>query len=340
MHSSHATRAAIIAGVVFSFAFVTAEWNLRQKGFKPLFNDDKFLWADKRPEASKPIHAATVFIGSSRIKYDLDIDTWRSITGEDAVQLALVGTSPVKVLHHLAADSSFRGKVVVDVTEVLFFSQNPMVHKSAADAIKYYDRQTPAEKMSAKLGVGLEAKISLLEEGKFSLTEILNDLQLPNRPGVFAMPAFPKGFQFTTRHRQSYMADFYLKNPDDINRQTKIWKMLVLGDPVPPPTGDTLARLLSEISSGVEKIRARGGRVIFVRTPSSSPMIEEEDARYPRSKYWDQLLAATNSQGIHFKDDPETASLICPEWSHLTVEDARKYTQHLARKLGQLNWFQ
>lgn len=44
-----------------------------------------------------PPDKSTVFIGSSRIKFDLDIDTWEGITGDHAIQLACVGSTPIPV---------------------------------------------------------------------------------------------------------------------------------------------------------------------------------------------------------------------------------------------------
>ena len=46
----------------------------------------------------EPPDESTVFIGSSRIKFDLDIPTWQNITGNHAIQLANVGSDPVPYL--------------------------------------------------------------------------------------------------------------------------------------------------------------------------------------------------------------------------------------------------
>jgi hypothetical protein len=309
----------------------------RSQGFTPTFNDDKALWAVKRAEAYTP--RSTVFIGSSRIKFDLDIPTWEKLTGEDAVQLALVGTSPRLLLTDLANDENFRGKLVIDIIEVLFFAQIPPFHKSAKEAVAFYRKQTPSEKLSSQINLALESKLTFLEERRFSLTELLNELAIPNRPGVFSMPAFPKTFEWTTYDRQTYMSDLFLSNPKDINRQTGIWSSLIMGTKTPPISGDALQAVLDEVRVNVDKIRARGGRVVFVRTPSTGPMGEGEKMAYPRDKYWDQLLAYTKAPGIHFSDYPETASLICPEWSHLSPKDAIRYTHHLVKVLREKDWF-
>src|SRR5687768_5382473 len=53
----------------------------RSRGFSTTYNDDKVLWATKRKEIYKASDQATVFIGSSRVKFDLDIPTWEKLTG-------------------------------------------------------------------------------------------------------------------------------------------------------------------------------------------------------------------------------------------------------------------
>ncbi len=98
-------------------------------------------------------------------------------------------------------------------------------------------------------------------------------------------------------------------------------------------SGDSLKIIFDEVKKSVDKIRGRGGDVSFVRTPSSGKYIETEDKFYPRDKYWEPLLQHTRSQGIHFKDYPALANMICPEWSHLGPKDVIIFTKELIRSL-------
>ncbi|HEX6191767.1 MAG TPA: hypothetical protein VFZ42_05355 [Chitinophagaceae bacterium] len=328
----------LTVAVVVTFIFCW-ETYWRTKGFVATFNDDKVLWANARKAVYQPIDKATVFIGSSRIKFDLDIAEWEKLTGEKAVQLALVGTSPRQLLQDLANDEKFKGKLVVDVTEPLFFSQIPVFHKSANEAVDFYKKQTPSEKFSSSINFALESRFVFLEEGRFSLNTLLNDLEVPSRPGVFVVPPFPKGFEWTKFNRQTFMSAGFLADTQLINRQTNIWKKLIMGNPAPPVSGKPLQAILDEVAAAVKKIQSRGGKVIFVRTPSSGPMAEGEQKTFPRAKYWDALLAASNARGIHYADNEKTASFICPEWSHLSPNDAILYTQYLIEEMRQLGWF-
>jgi hypothetical protein len=75
---------------------------------------------NKRHEHISQKKSNRIFIGSSRIKFDLDIPTWESLNGEKAIQLALVGTSPDYCWKDLANDKNFSSQLVMDVP-VLFF---------------------------------------------------------------------------------------------------------------------------------------------------------------------------------------------------------------------------
>ena len=336
MKSNLMLRAFLLTGMLVTGFVVFWEIHFRTRGFTPTYNDDKVLWATKRKEIYKSSDEATVFIGSSRIKFDLDIPTWKKLTGEDAIQLAMVATSPRPVLRHLSNDENFRGKLIVDFMEPLFFSPRTFItEKSAQEAIAYFQSETPAQRTSAILNYKLESSLVFLEEGKFGLNNLLNDLQLPNRPGVFAFPSFPHEFEVAKYDRQTYMTPMFLSNPILIKRQTDNWTKLGALDKTPGIKGEALEAVFKEVKDAVDKIQARGGQVIFVRPPSSGGYLETETVVYPRQQYWDEMLKYTNAPGIHYADYPATAKLVCPEWSHLAPEDVITYTEELVKILQQ-----
>src|SRR5579862_8556934 len=122
----------------------------------------------------EPSDKATVFIGSSRIKYDLDIPTWESATNTHAIQLAMVGSTPRPLLADLANDPNFKGKLVVDITEFLFFSDLPYLLASPVAGIDYYKKRTPAQKASFILDKPLESRLAFLNSDFFSINGLLD----------------------------------------------------------------------------------------------------------------------------------------------------------------------
>jgi hypothetical protein len=96
--------------------------------------------------------------------------------------------------------------------------------------------------------------------------------------------------------------------------------------------------IFNSVKRDVDKIKARGGQVLFVRTPSSGAYIAAEGKGYPRAAYWERLLALTGCKGIHFTDYPATAYFVCPEWSHLTPADAVLYTKAFIQEMQEKEW--
>lgn len=317
---------------LLSVALFIAGWELylRSKGVDIAFDDGAQLWSDKRARVYSPADKATVFIGSSRIKYDLDIHTWRKLTGEDAVQLAIEGSSPLSVLDDLAADEKFNGKLVIDVTEGLFFSSNQRNFFEPDKNLTYYKKQTPSERFSFKLNTFLERHFVFLDRDNFSTNAFLNKLELQSRPGVFTMPIFPMEFGRTTFDRQAMMTDEFVADTNLHAKVTDIWKFFASINTEPPASGARLDSFLVAIKAACDKIKARGGQILFVRTPSSGPYWMGEQKGFPRDKYWDRILSFTGNPGIHFADYPSINRFICPEWSHLTPRDAVVFTKNFA----------
>ena len=67
--------------------------------------------------------------------------------------------------------------------------------------------------------------------------------------------------------------------------------------------------------------------MVFIRPPSAGTYYEREQANLPRAKTWDRLLHEADVFGIHFEDYPDMQGLDLPEMSHLTREDAERYTR-------------
>ena len=333
-------KAALLALLLVVGFLTTWECYWRSRGFPISYDDDASLWSTKRKQVYAPIDTATVFIGSSRIKFDLDIPTWEKATGERVIQLSFVGTSPRPLLDDLASDERFRGKVIIDVTEGLFFDRNQRrSEKTAVEGIEYYRNWTPAQKASAWLNYALESAFVFLSKEKFSLNSFLDEIPLPKRKGVFVFPLFPREFEMNTADRQNFMPEMFLNDPSLLKKQTDNWVALGAQDKTPGISGEALDAVFKQVKTAIDKIRDRGGQVCFVRTPSSGGYIETEKAVYPREKYWDRMLAYTHAPGLHFEDYPDTARFICPEWSHLSSQDTVPYTLHLIKTLeDEIGW--
>ena len=327
-------KSALFTLALVSIVLIAWELRLRSQGIEISYDDGPPLWSHNRDMVYAPKDKAVVFIGSSRMKYDLDIPTWEKNTNCQAVQLAIEGSSPRPVLEDLANDPNFKGRLLVDATEGLFFSSRG--YRRPNENIKYYHDRTPAQQASFELNRVLEAQFVFLDKDNFSLNAQLDALEIPSRPGVFMMPIFPMDFQQNTFDRQMYMTDKFEKDTNLQNQVSGIWKFFgKMAQGAPPMPDDELNAIFRSVKDAVDKIKARGGEVLFLRPPSSGPALMGEKMGFPREKYWDRLLAYTGCQGIHYADYPAIDHFICPEDSHLKRQDAAVFTQKIIQILEQ-----
>ena len=103
----------------------------------------------------------------------------------------------------------------------------------------------------------------------------------------------------------------------------------------PPVSSDDVNRAIAKSKADIDAIRARGGEVIWIRPPSSGPILDIERVRYPRPQVWDRLVRETTSFGIYFEDYPNMKTLPCPDWSHLSKAAAIQFTNAYVRILRQ-----
>jgi hypothetical protein len=339
MQQSRFLKAGLLT--LFLLLVLTISWEsyLRNKGMRISYDDGPELWSDKRAKVYQPSDKATVFIGSSRIKFDLDIATWRKLTGEDAIQLAIEGESPTPILHDLAADKNFNGKLVVDVTEGLFFSSSPVNTTTPKKYIDHFKKETPSQKFSFQLNHLAESKLVFLDKHYFSLEALWDKAPVPKRKGVFAMPHdFPIEFQRKNFDRQTCISPNFLVDTNLQRQVTSLWEFFASMNEEKPATGAKLDSFLLVIKNDVNQITARGGQVLFVRTPSSGPYWMEEQKAFPRKQYWDYLLKFTDAPGIHFADYRAIDHFVCPEWSHLSQPDAIVFTKNFVQILEEKGW--
>lgn len=306
------------------------EFYWRHENYDLSYNDDESLWASKRKLIYQSSPARPVLIGSSRIKFDLDLDTWKRITGEKPIQLSIVGTSPRPILTDLGNDPNFKGTLFVDVTEGLFFTPTgSFPEKEAVKRVKAYPNWSLSQQISFQLNRVLESNLLFLDDQRLALNPLLNKLPIPSRPGAWGGPKFPDAFSVNEFDRQTKMTDAFVADTSLQNMVKGVWQDIGAHSPKKAVGGPLLVDILNATKQAVDQIRARGGEVIFIRTPSDGPMHEIEKQAFPRAQYWDRLLAHTQTPGIYFSDYPALTRFKCPEWSHLTPKDAIRFTQDL-----------
>ena len=320
-------------------AGLTLGWELycRSQGYGPSLNDSPDLWASRRIILDEEPDR-TVLIGSSRILFDFDMDVYEQGMGERPLQLATVGTNPLAYLEDLADHPRFSGTVIAGVVPNLFMAPGGPPVAAAKKHLDRYRNWSPTQKVGHYIARVFERRLAFLNQEDLTLNQLLLRWKLPNRERVKSPPDLPPYFHDVDEERQGGMTDFAANNTALQQRIQQIW--LPLFTPPPPKKGVSkeeqqaqhkkMGKLtMDRTQKAVDKIRARGGNVVFLRLPSTEELRTLENKYTPRTQIWDQLLQTTDAPGIHFEDYPQLMGFDCPEWSHLNKKDATEFTRRL-----------
>lgn len=291
----------------------------RQRGFVPELRDSAELWCSEVERALGLGPRALAIVGSSRFQLGVDpVVLRRSSLDREPVQLAINGSAALPVLRNLASDARFRGVALCEVMPQNFFT--PAALDESGVPWLAYRRARPA--------VGAwETRLRGVVQGKVAAFQPSLDLHVVAKRLALGQ-GLPKP-SYVRMRADRFMAADYSKV--DRSRQLRHW--VEQARRKRPPSGSQLEQVLAAARDACERIRGRGGRVIFVRMISSLELRAVEDELFPRAPYWDRLLTETNASGIYDTEVPGAATLTCPEGSHLDAEQARKFSAGLARAL-------
>lgn len=314
-------------------------WELfwRSKGYFPDLDDDKHLWAINRGKVDKASTTDVVLVGSSRVLFDIQLEEWEKQTGIQPIQLANAGASPLPVFHDIVENTDFKGTLVLGVTPPLFFSttypQAPPWDRAASRS-KFYKDRTYAQRLNYALSVPLQKSFAFIcddEEGWYddiNLKALLKTIKLPKRTANPDMPPFYR-FQDIDINRNVRMKQRVVTDTAFANSIKTVWQFFMSADMPPPDKDGTMAFFLNDL----EKFKARGGKVILVRLPSSGFFHDLGTNGLPRKDFWDVLVKKANVPAYHYSDYKELSGFDTPEWSHLSGPDADVFTERFVNIL-------
>jgi hypothetical protein len=329
--------------VVLTVIAAASAWEFycRSIGYGPTLNDNEDLWTRARRKV-KP--ESVVIIGDSRAWFDLDLDELQKGLGKRPVQLAGPGSCAYPVLADLTNDETFHGAIICSFTPRLFMAPpgSPPMERAEKN-VRRSRTQTPAQRASQYLAMPLEEHVAFLKQQDLTLDELLKRLPIPNRPGALIPPPPPPYFQTIDRERRARMIEECARPGSELQRRIQQgW--IPLFTPPPPPTYipkevfmaqmmKAIEQRFQDVAAAAQKLRARGGKIVFVRLPASGELKVLEDRTTPRSQIWDRVMKDTAAPGIYFEDFPELAGFNCPEWSHLSAGDSVEFSKRLVPHL-------
>lgn len=322
------SRVSIVALVVFAASLAGWEWHARTSGFgTDDLGDGPSRWAEERRKLDRGDPDQIVIVGDSRILFDTDLDLFERMTGTRPVQLALPGTNARPFLQDVADDEDFRGLLLVGITERSYFRDEP---GRWGDALERYRFESPTDYAGDRLYQALSRLFAFIDYDN-GLVRRLRRLDLPNRGRIHGPYLEVWKIRVTAEDRHNWL---WPRIETDAYRREQARAVWLRTTGAPPVSDEQIAKTAAITREAVAKIRARGGEVIFLRPPSSGPVLASEDERAPRAKVWDPLLRSAGLAGIHFADYPDMRDLDLPEYSHLSRACARHYTRAYVQALA------
>ena len=298
------------------------------------YDNDDALWAEQRIRVNTSEQNDIILIGSSRIHFDIQLDVWEQNTGIRPIQLAHPGSSPIPVFNDLVNKTDYNGTIIVGVTPGLFFSGTSTAvrpYRSTQNKVEYFYNQTYAQRLNHKLSIPIQQNLAFISEKEgfsgIKLKELINKISVGNRIED-GFPPFPN-FADVSRDRNLRMTEKTVNDTAFANMIKKVWSYKST-DTTPPKNIDKKG-VMQLFKKDAKTFMERGGNLILLRCPSTGYYKRKEANFYKKEAFWDSLLIETGAKGYHFIDYEQFNRLDCPEWSHLSGEDADYFTSELSK---------
>jgi hypothetical protein len=318
---------------------IMAAWEIywRSQGYLPDLDDDKYLWAKTRAMVDNATKDDVVFVGSSRVLFNLQVNRWKTLTGIKPIQLANAGATPLPVFHDIVENSNYKGTVVVGVTPPLFFSttfeQAPPWNRASSRS-EFYKNRTYAQRINYNLSIPLQNSLAFVSNDDeawlddINLKALLKTIHLSPRTEKPQDPPFRR-FQDIDLNRNVRMKERMVNDTAFANSIKTVWKTILSGDKPPPEKEATIEYFLKD----AEKFTSRGGKIILLRNPSDGFFKDIEIKGLPRPDFWNELITKANVPAYHYQDYKSLSAFKTIEWSHLSAKDADQFTENFVKIL-------
>ena len=312
--------------LILAGALASTEIFWRTHGYLPSVVDSKMFWCLHRDRAvsdrGKP---KLVIIGASRAQLGIDPTAiGEELPDFEVVHLAIDGTPPYEVLKDLCTDPAFDGTIVCTTTMGAFYPADPQGDRRDLAYTQFYrnefhDPTHWRERIDLWFEATLQARLVLLSP-RLSLRSMLTSMGLP-QPMYLHM------------HFDRYRPSFYRDRttPEQLEQIRERREPSIEG--VETNTNGLDPAIGEELRSLCDTLRARGGRIVLVRMPTTGTYWECNNIRFPKETYWDQIESWAGIPTIHFLDHPELSQYECPDTSHLDATDAHPFSHDLGRIL-------
>ncbi|HET8942688.1 MAG TPA: hypothetical protein VFN13_11960 [Rudaea sp.] len=304
--------------LIVAVIVVGAELHWRALGYHPNIRDSSQLWSIQRDRVYATTKTPLVLLGASRIEFGVDTGLLaRLLPKYLPVMLAQNAHYPLAVLRDLANDTDFHGVVICDIesnglTLAYRGMQQPLVD--------YYHTQWSPSWHLHRLLLTLWQKHAVVADPQLGVAATLLRLidgHAPPRQDYFRFYADRSG---DIDYSQTDVAAAR-RHFDDMVAKGTVPHALV--------SADVWLEDLAPVFAWTRRIRARGGEVIFYRSPTSGVLPKAEAIMYPPEQYWNRFVAMSPAPVVDAAAITQLSAFKQPDDSHLDFRDKPAYTRAL-----------
>ena len=221
------------------------------------------------------------------------------------------------------------------MTPGLFFSSTTTekrAYRSANDKVEYFHDQTYAQQLNHILSIPLQQNLAFMSDADgvdaMKLQFLLEGIQFGNRIEGSDFPPFPN-FADISLDRNLRMTEKTVTDTAFARLIKNVWSFK--STPETPPRELDKEGVMKIFVADAKAFQDRGGNLVLLRCPSTEYYRKKEENFYCRDEFWDELVKQSGAKGYHFEDYAQLKDLNCPEWSHLSGEDADFFTAEVAK---------
>lgn len=333
----------LVAALLAAGALIALELMLQQRGYVPTVVDSARLWSANRLRASELGDRALILVGASRMQLDIDLPTLAQESGLVPVQLAIDGSSILPVLQNLVDDPDVSGTILVDASaskliadgrrdradEWVEFYQDKFRHYFSPRAEAVLQRLLSQTSAVFSLGIPLKLIPESLFGARSREPQYLITRSSRQRDADYRK--IDADTQYFHRVERTYGSGLGVREFSSLDEFSVFLREQLRHTPTRDPL--EFRQQLQQVLELAGRYRDRGGRMAFVRMPSSRLIWEIDEYRTPRAQFWDRFADLSPVPTFHFLDYPAMGGVPLPDGSHVDVRNKVRFTQEFARIL-------
>lgn len=317
-------------------------WRSQPDYYKANLEDDRYLWAEHRAKVEKAKSDDVVILGSSRTGFDFNTHVWEEVQGVKPINLSTNGKPPGPFLEDIVENTTFNGTIVLGVTPLMWFgSKENQRWQDAKLWIHHFHNQTYAQRLGNWVSKPLERNLVMLTSSEL---EFFNDLDLESLIKRIHIKSSREdnrfkllNFGYNDEDRNLIMFSSMVTNPDFAKEIQNTWNGFLLYLPDYEVVKNDIPDIIEQYIPLVEKFKARGGNIVFIRHKAEDGWNKHTQRLLPRDKVWNKFAERIDCPTYHFEDYGFMSKYTLPDWSHMNAEDAKTYTKDMVNKLIQDN---